>query len=134
MEHPEFNSDIAPTDVAAQCHTSNISDLKRALGKCWPAFGSSPQTSPALSRRSRSSLDDQGTFAGNTVEISLVDSSVVLKGLPGPRPNDAMLPVTAPGLHADRDLSQSRLWVTFDPCLKPNETTDVNPPCSGRTL
>eukprot|EP00435_Cladocopium_sp_Y103_P044952 s2841_g12.t2 len=37
-------------------------------------------------------LHGQGTFTGNTVEISLVDSSVVLKGLPGPCPNDAMLP------------------------------------------
>eukprot|EP00435_Cladocopium_sp_Y103_P044287 s2841_g12.t1 len=78
-------------------------------------------------------LHGQGTFTGNTVEISLVDSSVVLKGLPGPCPNDAMLPVTAPGLHADSGLSQSRLWVASDPCLHRNEKFDVSPQCSGRT-
>eukprot|EP00435_Cladocopium_sp_Y103_P059748 s569_g21.t1 len=34
----------------------------------------------------------------------------------------------------DSDLSKSRLWVAFDPCLKPNEKTDVGPQCSGRTM
>jgi len=35
----------------------------------------------------------RGAFTGNTVEISAVESPVVLKALPEPRPNDAMLPV-----------------------------------------
>mmetsp|Transcript_22742 Transcript_22742/g.49717 ORF Transcript_22742/g.49717 Transcript_22742/m.49717 type:complete len:103 (+) Transcript_22742:76-384(+) len=38
-------------------------------------------------------LRGQGAFTGGTVEISAVDSPVVLKALPEPRPNDAMLPV-----------------------------------------
>mmetsp|Transcript_12361 Transcript_12361/g.15391 ORF Transcript_12361/g.15391 Transcript_12361/m.15391 type:complete len:102 (+) Transcript_12361:67-372(+) len=38
-------------------------------------------------------LRGQGAFTGNTVEISAVESPVVLKALPEPRPNDAMLPV-----------------------------------------
>ena len=38
-------------------------------------------------------LRGQGAFTGNTVEISAVESPLVLKALPEPRPNDAMLPV-----------------------------------------
>eukprot|EP00438_Fugacium_kawagutii_P013482 Skav208875 [mRNA] locus=scaffold270:143361:145194:- [translate_table: standard] len=38
-------------------------------------------------------LRGQGAFTGNTLEISAVESPVVLKALPEPRPNDAMLPV-----------------------------------------
>eukprot|EP00434_Breviolum_minutum_P038690 symbB.v1.2.034328.t1/scaffold4412.1/size40011/6 len=42
-------------------------------------------------------LRGQGAFTGNTVEISAIESPVVLKALdtalPEPRPNDAMLPV-----------------------------------------
>ena len=32
-------------------------------------------------------------FTGNSLEISAIESPVVLKALPEPRPNDAMLPV-----------------------------------------
>ena len=38
-------------------------------------------------------LRGQGAFTGNTLEIVAMESPVVLKALPEPRPNDAMLPV-----------------------------------------
>ena len=38
-------------------------------------------------------LRGQGAFTGNTLEIAAMEPPVVLKALPEPRPNDAMLPV-----------------------------------------
>eukprot|EP00438_Fugacium_kawagutii_P013483 Skav208876 [mRNA] locus=scaffold270:157343:159816:- [translate_table: standard] len=64
-------------------------------------------------------LRGQGAFTGNTVEISAVESPVVLKAhaaLPEPRPNDAMLPVEPKGFKGfldmnDMDLNQQ------EPCF-----------------
>mmetsp|Transcript_19095 Transcript_19095/g.35825 ORF Transcript_19095/g.35825 Transcript_19095/m.35825 type:complete len:102 (-) Transcript_19095:142-447(-) len=38
-------------------------------------------------------LRGQAAFAGSSIELAAVESPVVLKALPEPRPNDAMLPV-----------------------------------------
>ncbi|CAJ1373155.1 unnamed protein product [Effrenium voratum] len=38
-------------------------------------------------------LRGQGAFAGSTLEMAAMESPIVLKALPEPRPNDAMLPV-----------------------------------------
>eukprot|EP00438_Fugacium_kawagutii_P027401 Skav208448 [mRNA] locus=scaffold1952:331977:332279:- [translate_table: standard] len=46
-------------------------------------FVQSPSVSPTL----------RGAFTGNTAGIPLSESPVILKALPEPRPNDAMLPV-----------------------------------------
>eukprot|EP00438_Fugacium_kawagutii_P013485 Skav208878 [mRNA] locus=scaffold270:165348:167221:- [translate_table: standard] len=69
----------------------NSALLVLAATACVWLFSSSPQQEVFVVQTP--ALRGQGAFTGNTVEISAVESPVVLKALPEPRPNDAMLPV-----------------------------------------
>ncbi|CAE7233844.1 unnamed protein product [Symbiodinium sp. CCMP2592] len=65
-----------------------------AVAACvWLFSASAPEAEEVFVVQSPALRGQAGAFAGSSIELAAVESPVVLKALPEPRPNDAMLPV-----------------------------------------
>ncbi|CAE7211094.1 psbL [Symbiodinium natans] len=64
-----------------------------AVAACLWLFSSSGPEEAVFVAQAPALRGQAGAFAGSSIELTAVESPVVLKALPEPRPNDAMLPV-----------------------------------------